>query len=392
MHVAVAIPDLGGGGAERTTLGIASGLIAKGHRVDVLVFGNTIAEGYGLPAGVRLITLKGERGEGLRERLEFGRKFGWPVPLYLSRRMMGWSQSVATYMRQERPDCVLASLSMATIAVLLGSSQILPSPIVVPLMHNNVLKRSWKYRSLYTRLFPVADRVVAVSEGVARSVIEELHVSEEKVERIYNPVVTAEMDRLVEEVPVHPWFGDQGPPIVLAAGRLSRVKDFPTLLRAFRLVLRSRPARLVVLGEGRWRERLVRLARALGIDEEVSLAGWVANPFAFMGRASVFVLSSRFEGFGNVLVEAMACGCPCVSTDCPYGPSEILEEGRFGRLVAVGDAVGLAEAIESVLDNPPPKKILQARAKEFSFDRSVDEYNELILKLIGERERRWLGK
>ena len=126
----------------------------------------------------------------------------------------------------------------------------------------------------------------------------------------------------------------------------------------------------------------------LGIQESVSLPGWVSNPYAFMNRASLFVLSSRYEGLANVLIEAMACGCPCVSTNCPAGPLEILDNGRFGPLVPVGDDTALAAAMERVLDSPPDKDTLQARAQEFSFDASVDQYERLILDLMRERGAR----
>ena len=165
------------------------------------------------------------------------------------------------------------------------------------------------------------------------------------------------------------------------------MKDYPTLFRAFRQVSRNSDVRLVILGEGSWRRRLEKLTRKLGLQEKVSLPGWVTNPYSFMRRASLFVLSSKLEGLGNVLIEAMACGCPCVSTNCPSGPSEILDDGRFGPLVPVGDDSALAAAMERVLNSPPDKNALLARAQEFSLDASVDQYERLILDLVRERRR-----
>ena len=130
------------------------------------------------------------------------------------------------------------------------------------------------------------------------------------------------------------------------------------------------------------------MIRKMGLQEKVSLPGWVSNPYAFMSRASMFVLSSKFEGLGNVLIEAMACGCPCVSTNCPAGPAEILDNGRFGPLVPVGNDSALAKAMERVLDSPPDKDALRARAQEYSLDASVDLYERMILDLVRERRRR----
>ncbi|MYJ94178.1 MAG: glycosyltransferase, partial [Proteobacteria bacterium] len=173
--------------------------------------------------------------------------------------------------------------------------------------------------------------------------------------------------------------------VVLSVGRLARVKDFPTLLRAIRQVSKNRPVRLIILGEGSWRMRLEKMARKLGVGAIVSLPGWVDNPYAFMSRASVLVLSSKREGLGNVLIEAMACGCPCVSTNCPSGPAEILESGRFGPLVPVGNASALAIAVERVLDCPPRKSMLLERAGDFSFNTSIDHYECILF----ERVRYW---
>jgi glycosyltransferase involved in cell wall biosynthesis len=171
-------------------------------------------------------------------------------------------------------------------------------------------------------------------------------------------------------------------PVILAVGRLTKAKDYPTLFRAFSLVRQVRPAKLLVLGEGEERSNLERLAIELGIQNDVSMSGFVDNPFAFMAKASVFVLSSAWEGFGNVLVEALACGCPVVATDCPSGPREILDNGRYGRLVPVGDHEALAKAILETLDNPDfpaDRQTRLQRAMEFSVDVAIDRYMKVLL-------------
>ena len=200
-----------------------------------------------------------------------------------------------------------------------------------------------------------------------------------------HPVVGPELDARARAPLDHPWFMPGEPPVVLGAGRLGRQKDFPTLIRAFSLLHAGRRARLVILGGAREERRtaaeiaeLSALARSLGVADDVALPGPEANPFRFMARSAVFALSSAWEGFGNVLVEAMACGCPVVSTDCPSGPAEILEGGRWGRLAAVGDAGGMARALERTLDDPMAADALKMRAASFSVDRAADSYLQLL--------------
>jgi len=233
-----------------------------------------------------------------------------------------------------------------------------------------------------SRLYPQAHNIVAVSQGVAEDLSTLIQLSPDRVTVIYNPVITPNLLEQALAPLTHPWFEREQPPVILGAGRLSLQKDFPTLLRAFALVRQHRPARLVILGEGEERANLERLAIELGIQNDVSMPGFVDNPFAFMAKASVFVLSSAWEGFGNVLVEALACGCPVVATDCRSGPREILDNGRYGRLVPVGDHEALAKAILETLDNPDfpaDRQTRIQRAMEFSVDAAVDKYLKVLL-------------
>jgi glycosyltransferase involved in cell wall biosynthesis len=176
----------------------------------------------------------------------------------------------------------------------------------------------------------------------------------------------------------HPWFAPGEPPVILAAGRLTAQKDYPTLMRAFASLRKNRPAHLVILGEGEEHPRLQALAMELGIRADVDLPGFLDHPFPLMAHCQVLVLSSAWEGFGNVLVEALACGTQVVSTDCPSGPAEILEDGKYGRLVPVGDAVALAKAIEATLDRPYPVAMLRQRAQAFSSKDAVGQYLEAL--------------
>jgi glycosyltransferase involved in cell wall biosynthesis len=232
------------------------------------------------------------------------------------------------------------------------------------------------------RLYPKADRIVAVSQGVANDLISLLNLPHEKVTVIYNPIVTPELFEQAKQPVSCSWFEQNRLPVILAVGRLTKAKDYPTLFRAFSLVRQIRPAKLLILGEGEERANLERLAIELGIQNDVSMPGFVDNPFAFMAKASVFVLSSAWEGLPTVLIEALACGCPVVATDCRSGPREILDNGRYGHLVPVGDHEALAKAILETLDNPDfpaDRQTRLQRTMEFSVDAAVDKYLKVLL-------------
>lgn len=220
-------------------------------------------------------------------------------------------------------------------------------------------------------------RIVAVSQGVADDLSEGLGIDAAKVRVVNNPVITARLATLAGEPVDHPFFAQDGVPVILSAGRMTEQKDFPTLLRAFRQVRDRRPAHLLILGNhGRGYEALQTLIGELGLAEDVAMPGFDANPYRYMARAAVYVLSSRWEGFGNVMVEAMATGLPVVATDCPVGPAEILQGGALGPLVPIGDADAMARAIGSVLDASPDRTRLREAASRYTVERSVTGYLE----------------
>ncbi len=297
-------------------------------------------------------------------------------------RLVKQTRAVAAYMRRERPDCVVPSLPRAKIATLLACALLAAPPPIVPTIRNVIQARRRGHRRRYRRLFGRASHFVCVSRGVADSLVERLGIPGTKVSTIYNPIVTEAFGSRTEQPAHHPWMNDGGAPVILSAGRLAGQKDYPTLIRAFARVAESRRCRLIILGEGGRRKALERLVEDLGLTDRVSLPGWVANPFAFMSRAALFVLSSRHEGLPGVLVQALACGCPCVSTDCPAGPAEILEGGRLGPLVPVGDPVRLAEAMTAVLDRPTDSQTLRAGAVRFSAESAVSAYERLIMSIV----------
>ena len=388
LRIALAIPHLDGGGAERSVLRLARGLIERGYRVDILVFEkiNTLEDE--IPPETRLFVLKTEKTNDFRDRIQLTRRFGLRILKFLRKSLLQDARSIAAYIDEERPDCIVPSLPRSKSATLMALSFTKLNPVTIPTVRIFLKHTKRRFRNLYPILFPTADRIVTVSDGVADNLALELGIPRERISRIYNPVVSTDIAELARSVPDHPWMSDDGPPIILSAGRLARVKDFPTLLRAFRQVSRNRDVRLIILGEGSWRRRLEKMICKMDMEKIVSLPGWVSNPYAFMSRSSLFVLSSKYEGLPGVLIQALACGCPCVSTNCPSGPSEILDDGRFGPLVPVGNVPALAAVMERVLDSPPKKETLLARANEFSLDASVDLYERMIVDLVRERRRR----
>jgi glycosyltransferase involved in cell wall biosynthesis len=227
--------------------------------------------------------------------------------------------------------------------------------------------------------------VIAVSRGVADDIVGLTQMPRERITTIYNPIVIPDL-RAKERAPVpHPWLMTREVPVVLGVGKLKIQKDFPTLIRAFARLRAERPAKLVILGDGPQRGNLEGLVHELGLDADVALPGYVENPYAWMARASVFVLSSAWEGLPGVLIEAMACGCPVVSTDCASGPSEILGKGVYGPLTPVRDDRALAQSIASVLDYPPDPERLRARASEFSLEPAIDAYLDVLFPGSGLR-------
>jgi glycosyltransferase involved in cell wall biosynthesis len=234
--------------------------------------------------------------------------------------------------------------------------------------------RRWTRRAPIRLLYSHIDHIIAVSEGVRQDTLAVSGIEPARISVIRNPVVTPRLLELARQPPPHPWFSQPHPPIILGAGRLTRQKDFPTLIRAFAALRQSRPCRLIILGDGRQAAELRRLAAELGIAADLALPGFTDNPYSYMAHAQLFVLSSRWEGSPNVLTEAMALGTPVVATDCPSGPAEILQQGRYGPLVPMGDWQGLAAAMERVLAAPPTRDSLREAVREYAVETSATHY------------------
>jgi len=234
-------------------------------------------------------------------------------------------------------------------------------------------------------IYPKADAIICVSRGIADDLLKITHCSK-IIKTVYNPVISESICELTKEPVSHSWFLDQKIPLIIAVGRLVKCKDYPTLLNALSLVIKERPAKLAILGRGPEEIKLKKLVYDLGLFKNVDFLGFQDNPFKYMSKATVFALSSLQEGFGNVIIEAMACGVPVVSTDCPVGPGEIIENGKSGMLTPVGDYKALAKAILEILDNSSLAKKLSEegfkRAKDFSVKKSVEEYEKVFQELI----------
>jgi glycosyltransferase involved in cell wall biosynthesis len=437
-HLAIFIRSLeGGGGAERMMVSLARGFAERGHRVDLVLGTARGAFLDDVPDTVRIVEL-GRHSvlravptflRDPRSALKLAPAFRGVFPHWV----LGCIPDLARYLSRERPDAMLSALNYSNIAAL-WARRFADAPTRLVVSERNTLthraqvrRRNLELPALTAAFYPWADAIAAVSEGVADDLASASGISRDRITTTYNPVVGPEIEQDAKQALDDPWFGDDAVPVILAAGKLKKQKGFETLVEAFgalrerhkaRLVilgegdlrealleqaeqagvspdlalpgfvtlvdalgaLRERPtARLVILGDGDLRAALLAPAAQAGVSSDLALPGFVDNPFRYMARASLFVLSSRWEGLPGVLIQAMACGCPVVSTDCPSGPHEILAGGRYGELVPVDDPKALADAMERRLDAPRASEELIARAAEFSVERSVDRYLALLL-------------
>lgn len=287
------------------------------------------------------------------------------------------------HLRRDRPDLLLVSLGHNNVVAMAAKLLARSRCRLVVCQHNALsaeVRNDRRYRILplaYRLLSPLADHVVAVSEGVAADLAAVTGIDRARIEVIPNPVVTAELAASIAQPNDDPWFRPDSPPVYVAVGRLVRQKDHATLLRAFALHRRQVDCRLAIIGEGPLLGALEALAQELGIAGDVRFLGFRENPLPYMRDAAALVLSSLWEGLGNVLVEALACGTPVIATDCPHGPAEILDGGRYGRLVRPGDHVALAAALDPTLriDFPPAR--LRARAASYSVEVAAQRYLDL---------------
>lgn len=360
--VALFLPSLSGGGAERIILTLAAGLSARGVGVDLVLASATGEYLDRAPETVRLVDLGATR------------------PLTAV-------PALARYLRRQRPRALLSTILSANLAAFLAhrlagvATRLVAresSTLSVDLTRMTPLNRllaPW----LIARGFARAHAFVAPSQSAADDLAKTAGIPREAIEVIYNPVVSDALRERARQPAGHPWLQGDAVPVIVGMGRLTWQKDFATLIRAFTLVRRAMPARLIILGEGEDRGGLESLRQALGVAEDVDLPGFVDNPYTLLARARLFVLSSRWEGLPGSLIEALACGVPVVSTDCPSGPREILDHGAYGQLVGVGDAEDMAAAILRALDQGYVAADPAAWLKRFEVEANVDRYLSLLL-------------
>jgi glycosyltransferase involved in cell wall biosynthesis len=394
-HLAFLLDHLGAGGVQKMAISLALKLLARGHRVDLVVCeaeGPLLAD---LPLGVRLFEL--ERRNPVTARLvallaDPGGLGALLRPILLSPRVPDvvlYTAGLADYLRHQKPDALIAATRLLNLAAVWAARLAGGSTRVLVSEHNPPSlalagSRRWRRRylpPLMARTYQGADAIIAVSRAVAVDLAKLTGLPAERIQTIYNPAVSEDITVMARMPLSHPWFAPGEPPVILGVGRLVEQKDFPTLIRAFALLRRVRPARLVILGGGKdeattkaAHAALLQAAVAHGVGDDIALPGFVSNPFAFMARAAVFVLSSRYEGLPTVLIEALACGCPVVSTDCPGGAREILDDGRYGELVPVGEDAAMADAILRTLDRSRHPERFIAHGELFTIAPAADAY------------------
>ena len=366
MRVALFVSSLRGGGAERAMLDIARGLSERGMEVDLVL---VKAAGHYLklvPPGIGIVDLDARKA--VFALLRFAR-----------------------YLRQERPAVLISTMPTVNIVAVLTRTFFSRSTAVAARRANNFAMQmkhgNFKERSILRLerfLLRFADAVITNSRGAAEDLVNAAPHLTSLIRVVHNPIVWPDLADKASESVNHAWLKDTSMPVILAAGRLEPVKDYPTLLKAFvKVVLPTCPSRLIVLGEGSVLSDLRHLAENLAAADVIDFPGFVMNPFAYMSKASVFVLSSVYEGSPNVLVQAMACGTRVVSTDCPSGPREILHDGALGRLVPVGDWRSLGQAILDTLDRPVDSTRLIAGTSAYSAESSIQQYFDLVCELGG---------
>ncbi len=366
------IPNLDGGGAERVMLHLAEGCAERGLRADLVVAQAKGAYLGNIPSTVRLINLEATS------------------PLLLTKTI-----ALKKYLEREQPTALLTTLDIFNAAA--WAQRLAKTPtrsIMVVQTHlsqqfqdRHSLPMRWLKCQIVRLFYPWSHQIVAASQGVADDLENIAGISTKTTRVIYNPVVKPDFFEKVKQPIAHPWFDSEAPPVILGVGRLVKQKDFATLVRAFAKVRQVRTCRLIILGDVDEREpnikpELEALIEKFNIRDDVLLPGFVENPYAYMANSQIFALSSIYEGFGNVVAEAIAAGTSVVSTDCESGPAEILENGKCGRLVSVRDHDALAMAILETLDNPIDSVILAERAKAFTVEVIVDQYLDIITNAL----------
>lgn len=360
QRIAIYTSSMKGGGAQRAMMNLAQGLCSRGYQIDLVL---SKAEGpylKELPEQVRLIDLN-------------------------SKRVLNSLFPLVRYLRKERPVAMVSSLDYVNI-IAIWARWLSDIKCRLVINEQNTLSKAAlgakKWRNRFTpwlakHFYPRADEIVACAEDVKEDLEQVLQGKANQIEVIFNSVVREMVLAKASQPAPHPWFQPGMPPVVLAVGRLSEQKDYPTLIKAFAILRKQRPVRLMILGEGHLHAELKQQVEDLQLQEDVSLPGFADNPFACMNQAELFVMSSRWEGMPLVMIEALCCGVPVVSTDCPSGPREILHKPEYGTLVPMNDPEKLAQTMADKLSQPrksPP----EASWAQYEINHVVDRYLDLL--------------
>ncbi len=360
-YLAIFCPYFDNGGVEHMLVNLSRGMASLGHKADFIVGHSNRPYLGSLPEEINIIELGSTRKTGIIEK-------------------------TVTYLHQSHPSIILSAKEPSN-KLLLRARTISGVPFKIFLRSVTNISKQLENRNFFKRVlvnrelkhtYRMADGIIAVSDGVAEDISKITNLPRDDISVIPNPVITPDIMDLAKQPIDHDWFCSGKPPVIIGIGRLGRPKNFSLLVKAFAEVRKSIPCRLVILGNGRRRERLLRLARRLKVDNDFWSPGFIENPYPYIVNSRIFVLSSLWEGSPNALTESLALGIPVVSTDCPSGPREILQDGRYGQLVPLNDVTAMAQAIIRTLDAPPAPDFLKNAVKNYTMENSARQYLQVM--------------
>lgn len=354
-------PNLEGGGAERVISILAKKFFTNGYKVDIIVAEKKGPYFNDIPNSIRVIDFN-------------------------CKKIMLVLPQLIKYLKQETPDILFTShIHVSTIASFAKVIAGVKTKLIIrqPTMLFPSQKKKSLSNTLRLKIFLISlnfvNKIILTSEFMKKEFVKYSPKSIKKIEIIYNPIDISGIEEKSCQLPFHDFFKESEKlPVIIAAGRLTKVKDFSTLIKAFKIVNDNMSCRLIILGEGELREELCKLAKKLNIEDFISFPGFVNNPYKYMKASQVFVSSSLWEGFPNGLVEAMACNLNIVATSCEGGSAEILENGKWGKLVPVSDEIAMANAIIEVLQNSSCFNVSD-RVNHFSIDKIIRKYEQTFL-------------
>lgn len=362
LKICMSPGTLSTGGIGRNTLNLSAYYVEQGHSVDIIIMGLELGSRQSeVPENVKLINI--------------------------SKRSRYALLNAIRYLNSAKPDLIISAHDNVNFIMILAKklSKIKNTSKLICTFRThrstqlkNSSIRGKLYDWLARKVYPFADELVAVSKGVADDWNNSNLIPQKEMKVIYNPAWTSEIEKKSNIKCTHRWLVKKDLPVVVTAGRLTRQKNLEMLIEAFSVALRDRMLRLIIIGDGEDRRKLEAMVSNLDLGSNVDFMGYLANPYAEMRMADLFVLASAWEGFGNVVVEALGCGLSVVSTDCPSGPGEILDSGKYGTLVKIGDVHGLASAMLEMIDNPRNAYIQKSRAYNFSVENAGKEYLRLV--------------